>query len=191
MDRQFGRIMRSTLVARMSSSSFSLWEPQVDLYESENALIIFMEVAGIDPEKIKVIVELKTLIIRGERKCPVSGISCVHQLEIEYGHFERRIDLPKTIEVSATSSKIKKGMLRVHMPLYAVKQGRVDVYEAEREILGVTHGQHAELAVSKLAECFTVHPASAVAENMFHGVITQLRQRVDASSVVGHGVRIV
>ncbi len=121
MDKQFGKIMRKMVITRMASSSFSLWEPPIDLYESDTELIVFMEAAGIDAQQIKVIVESRTLTIKGERKCPVNGISTVHQLEIEYGRFERQLALPRRIDTSRVSSACRHGFLEVRMPLVKIQ----------------------------------------------------------------------
>ncbi len=126
MHRHFGRIMRTLSVGRMKSASCSLWQPPVDMYESDTELIVFVEVAGIDPDKIKVMAEAQALTISGERKCEITGINHVHQLEIEYGHFACRIPLPMLINVNETRSEIKNGFLIVRMPIIRHK-GTVEI----------------------------------------------------------------
>lgn len=117
MQRHFGRIMRTLSVSRMKTSSCSLWQPPVDIYESETDLIVFAEVAGIEPEMIKVMAETNMLTISGERKCEINGIIHVHRLEVEYGHFACRIPLPLSVNVDLTRSEIKNGFLIVRMPI--------------------------------------------------------------------------
>jgi HSP20 family protein len=126
MHRHFGRMMRTLSASRMKSSSCSLWQPPVDMYESDTELIVFVEVAGIEPEKIKVLAEAHVLTIQGERKCELSGINHVHQLEIEYGQFACRIPLPLTIDVNTTRSEINNGFLTVRMPIVR-QQGTVKI----------------------------------------------------------------
>lgn len=126
MHRHFGRIMRTLSAGRMKSSSCSLWQPPVDMYESDTELIVFVEVAGIAPEKIKVMAESQLLTVSGERKCKIAGINHVHRLEIEYGQFACRIPLPLTINVDATRSEIKNGFLLVRMPIVR-HQGTVEI----------------------------------------------------------------
>ncbi len=126
MHRHFGRMMRTLSVSRMKSSSCSLWQPPVDIYESDTELIAFVEVAGIAPERIKVLAETQALTISGERRCEVAGIIHVHQLEIEYGHFACRIPLPQSINVEKTRSEVKNGFLVVRMPIVR-QQGSVEI----------------------------------------------------------------
>ncbi len=126
MHKHFGRIMRTLSAGRMKTASCSLWQPPVDLYESETELIVFVEVAGIEPEKIKVMAEAQVLTISGERKCEIAGINHVHRLEIEYGHFACRIPLPLSINVDETKSEINNGFLLVRMPIIR-HQGTVKI----------------------------------------------------------------
>jgi len=126
MHRHYGRIMRTMNAGRMKSSSCSLWQPPIDMYESDTELFVFAEVAGIDPEKIKVMAESSLLTISGERKCELAGIIHVHQLEIEYGFFACRIPLPLTINVDETHSTINNGFLTVRMPIIR-QQGTVEI----------------------------------------------------------------
>lgn len=126
MQRHFGRIMRTLSVGRMKSSSCSLWQPPVDMYESDTQLIVVVEVAGIEPNKIKVMAEAQALTISGERKCGITGINHVHQLEIEYGHFACRIPLPLPVNVDETRSEIKNGFLVVRLPIVR-HQGTVEI----------------------------------------------------------------
>ncbi len=127
MDRQFAKIMRKMVVTRMTSSSFSLWEPPADLYETESELVVYMEVAGIVTKHIRIMVEPKKLIIKGVRKCPVDSISTVHQLEIEYGRFSREFLLPKAIDTGGVTSECQKGLLLVSMPLLEI-QNTVEIF---------------------------------------------------------------
>ena len=126
MERHFDRMMRSLAATKMRSSSFSLWDPPVDLYESDTELTVFMDVAGIHSNKLRIVAEPKVLKISGERRCEIKGITCVHQLEIEYGRFERLIELPKAVDVSKTTSESKNGFLVVKMPLLKF-QGKVEI----------------------------------------------------------------
>jgi HSP20 family protein len=110
----------------MKASSCSLWQPPVDVYETDSELIVFVEVPGIAPEQIKVMAESTMLTISGSRKCEIQGINHVHQLEIEYGYFACRIPLPLMINVDGTRSTIENGFLTVRMPIVR-QQGTVEI----------------------------------------------------------------
>src|SRR5687767_4577385 len=71
------------------------WHPFTDIYDSATQVLVRMQLAGIDPERLQVAKEGRCLAIRGVRTEPPwgEGVAC-HQLEISYGTFERVICLP-------------------------------------------------------------------------------------------------
>jgi len=117
MTKRLTRVMRATVVTGMRTTAFAPWSPAVDLYENEDELIVFMDAAGVSPGEIEIMADARNLTIRGKRDCPISGIISVHQLEIEYGRFECRLQLPKAIDVDKTTSVSKNGFLVIKMPI--------------------------------------------------------------------------
>lgn len=116
MERHLGRMMRNMSLSQMMISHSGSWPPATDVYESENEIIVYIDVSGVDPEKLTVTAELMRLVVSGERKFPVVDMCCIHQLEIEYGRFERSVTLPVPIDVPATTSVCKNGFLTIKMP---------------------------------------------------------------------------
>jgi HSP20 family molecular chaperone IbpA len=73
----------------------SSWEAPVDVFETDDALIILIALPGVDPEHITVSLEAGLLVVAGERPLPrESRDARILRLEIPHGHFERRIELP-------------------------------------------------------------------------------------------------
>lgn len=88
LHRQFFQLGRSE--ARGPS-----WEPPVDIFESESQLGILVALPGVSPREVDVLVEGGILAVRGERPLPGPfREGTIRRLEIPYGHFERRIELP-------------------------------------------------------------------------------------------------
>jgi HSP20 family molecular chaperone IbpA len=89
MHRQFFRLTASE---RAQAS----WEPPVDVFEDEHEIVIVVALPGVPAERIEVTSESGALVVRAESPLPFSGSRrAVRQLEIPYGHFERRIPLPE------------------------------------------------------------------------------------------------
>ena len=89
------RLHRQFFVPQGSQGRQPTWQPPVDLLESEEELWIYVALPGVDKEQLEVAVEQGTLIVSGERLMPGQGRGTViHRLEIPYGRFERRIELP-------------------------------------------------------------------------------------------------
>jgi len=126
MERQIGRMMRSMTAANMNLSPFASWEPAVDIYELDGLVVVIMDVAGVDPGRLNVYAESRKLTVSGERRLPFANLTCIHQLEIEYGPFERTVALPVAVDVSGTTSECRNGFLRVTLPVQR-DRGRVEI----------------------------------------------------------------
>ena len=89
MHRQFFRLT--------SASQSQAWEPPVDVFEDESDVVIVVAMPGVAADRVQIVTEPGALTVRGERPLPLSGgaRALVHQLEIPYGYFERRIALPQ------------------------------------------------------------------------------------------------
>jgi HSP20 family protein len=94
------------------------FRPQVDCIRSEDPaeLHVVVELPGVDPASIQVVAADRVLVVAGERRRPqVSGR--YQQLEIEYGPFQRRIQLEEPIDPEAAAARFENGMLTVVLPI--------------------------------------------------------------------------
>ena len=117
MERRLGRMIRSMSFGRDTGFSASGSGPlAVDVYESEHEVLVYMDVSGVEPDKLTVIIEKNRLTVSGEREFPVLDLCCIHQLEIDYGPFQRTIVLPVQVDADRASSICRNGYLVVRMP---------------------------------------------------------------------------
>jgi HSP20 family protein len=71
------------------------WEAPVDVFETEQALIILIALPGVELETIAVTLSAGVLTVKGERLLPRELDNArIVRMEIPHGHFERRIELP-------------------------------------------------------------------------------------------------
>jgi HSP20 family protein len=71
------------------------WEPPIDVLETEQEILIFIALPGVDPNDVEALLEQGTLIISGRRVLPEELRNAhIHRLELPQGRFERRIQLP-------------------------------------------------------------------------------------------------
>jgi HSP20 family protein len=94
------------------------FRPQVDCIRTEDPpeLHVVVELPGVDPGSIRVVAADRVLLVAGERRAPhLRGR--YQQLEIEYGPFERRVQLDEPIDPSAASARYENGMLTVVLPV--------------------------------------------------------------------------
>ena len=89
------RLHRQFFVPQGAQGRQPTWQPPVDLLESEEELWICVALPGVAQGAARGGGRAGTLIVSGERLMPGRGRGTViHRLEIPYGRFERRIELP-------------------------------------------------------------------------------------------------
>ncbi|MFZ5775574.1 MAG: Hsp20/alpha crystallin family protein [Thermodesulfobacteriota bacterium] len=119
---QTGRVLRSMAPRLMPGLAGNGWFPAADLYETENGLVVCMDVSGADPASLSITAEETSITVSGERQYPAPRkVACIHQLEIERGFFERTMPLPKPVDVGRASSELRHGILVVTLPLHRNK----------------------------------------------------------------------
>jgi HSP20 family protein len=95
------------------------FRPAADCFHTDDPhrLTIVLELAGVDPESVAVVVEERELTISGERRRPRVAGQVYQQMEIEYGRFERTIQLVEDVDVAAASADYEQGLLTVTLPI--------------------------------------------------------------------------
>ena len=95
------------------------FQPQCDCYRTDDppALHLLLELPGVDPAAVQIVASGKALIVSGVRERPYPAGARYHQVEIEYGPFERRIELSEGIDADAATAIYEAGMLRLEVPL--------------------------------------------------------------------------
>jgi HSP20 family protein len=117
IEREFGRMLRNMTAHRMYPFLKENLVTPTDVYETANDIIIYMEVPGVDPDKLSVLVNTNSITVSGERLRPdFNHTTCIHQLEVEYGIFKRTIPLEGQVDAEAASSTCKNGYLMIRLP---------------------------------------------------------------------------
>lgn len=109
-----------SMILRGGGSMFHAghWFPAADVYETASALIVCIDVSGMEPDTLAVTVEESRVTVSGRRGYePQDRVANIHQLEIERGVFERTIHLPKNVDVSGAVSESRNGFLQITLPL--------------------------------------------------------------------------
>jgi HSP20 family molecular chaperone IbpA len=72
-----------------------VWEPPVDVLETEGEVLVFVALPGVNVDRAEVAIEGDSLVIVGVRTLPPElRTAVIHRLELPQGRFERRIRLP-------------------------------------------------------------------------------------------------
>jgi len=90
------------------------WSPAVDIFETENELVLKADLPDVEQKDIDVRVENHTLTISGERKFmkEESGKG-FHRIERSYGNFSRSFAIPQSFDTEKIAAAYKNGVLSV------------------------------------------------------------------------------
>lgn len=111
---------------RLFSSSFSrggnsddqimrgAWNPQVDIFENKDQIVLEAELPGMKPENVDISIENNVLTLHGERKFEKKDESDnFHRVERSYGSFTRSFTLPPTVNSEDATAEFENGVLRL------------------------------------------------------------------------------
>ena len=93
------------------------WAPAVDIYETENELVLKADLPDVDLKDIDVRVENQTLTISGERTFEKNdSTKGYHRIERNYGSFVRSFSVPNSFDTENIAAEFKNGVLSVTLP---------------------------------------------------------------------------
>lgn len=107
------------------------WTPSANLYETQTAYLVCIDLAGVEKLKIDVEVVERRLTIKGTRAvppCPIPDGEAnppppeqrprvrLHLMEIDHGPFARQVELPENVERDKITARYNDGMLWIELP---------------------------------------------------------------------------
>jgi HSP20 family protein len=92
------------------------WHPDMDVYETETALSVTVDLAGVDVEQLEVLLFEDALVIEGRRSLPLTEEGLYHAAGIRQGPFRVEVSLPVAIEGDRVEASYDRGLLRVRLP---------------------------------------------------------------------------
>lgn len=99
---------------RVESRNY-MWRPPTDVFETEEAVIVRMEIGGMRESDFSITLEDRSLTIRGVRS-DVNEKRAFHQMEIQFGEFVSEVELPVAVVLEAIEAMYRDGFLKVTLP---------------------------------------------------------------------------
>jgi HSP20 family protein len=89
------------------------WTPAADIYETESAFLLALDLPGIDREALEIDAEDNRLIVKGTRTVTESK---QHRTERPQGKFLRTFSVPGSVDQSKIGAEYKDGVLQIRLP---------------------------------------------------------------------------
>jgi HSP20 family protein len=117
LQEQINRMFGEGVGHAGEESNLTPWAPAVDIYETENELVVKADLPDVNPQNLDIRVENNILTIRGERKFE-SKVNEDNYLRIEraYGSFSRSFSLANSVKSDAIKADYQNGVLTLSLP---------------------------------------------------------------------------
>lgn len=108
-------VMRKIFEA--GDNPYESWKPAADIFETDDGVVVLLELPGIEPEDVEIRVAGDLLTLRGTKReaCPRCKKS-YRLMEIHRGPFERILPLPRTVDANRASAGLHGGILEIFLP---------------------------------------------------------------------------
>lgn len=99
----------------------TLWRPPTDVYETEEQIVIRVEIAGMQDGNVAINFDHHILSISGSRS-ELAEKKAYHQMEIHFGEFLIEVEILIPIETDKIIAEYHDGFLRVLLPKASPRQ---------------------------------------------------------------------
>jgi HSP20 family protein len=99
--------------------------PALDVFETDEAVEIVMDVSGVAPEALRVVFRAGVVLIAGEKAPPVAHApQTFHVVEREFGRFARGVRVNGAFDLQRGRAVMREGELTIVLPKRAERRGR-------------------------------------------------------------------
>ena len=95
------------------------FRPRLDVYRTDDprAIHVVVELAGIDPSHVELSFADGMLVITGARRREAKGQAVYQQMEMDYGPFQRHVEIDERIDPDGIEAAYDRGLLRIVLPV--------------------------------------------------------------------------
>ncbi|HKN80303.1 MAG TPA: Hsp20/alpha crystallin family protein [Actinomycetota bacterium] len=113
LDDRFDRLIERTFGRDRQAP----WMPAMDVYETDDQIVVTVELPGVHAEDVEVSVEDSTLTVGGAREFSSEvEQERYRRIERRYGAFSRAVTLPPKVDTSKVDARFSDGVLTIEIP---------------------------------------------------------------------------
>ena len=116
LKREMDRIWQEFFGKSLATEQME-WVPAVDVSETDDAVIVKVDLPGVKPEDMEISLSDNVLVIKGEKKREeTEKKENFYRMERFYGTFMRTIQLPCEVQEDKVEAHYKDGVLKIVLP---------------------------------------------------------------------------
>lgn len=113
---EFNQLFERFWSGQMEPMQLGRWTPAIDVSETEDSVLVHVEVPGVEPTGVDITIEGDVLTIRGEKQeLPRDAKQNFLRVERRYGTFVRSIRLPTAVTADRAEAHTHHGVLEIRM----------------------------------------------------------------------------
>jgi HSP20 family protein len=92
------------------------WRPPLDLHETPDAYLVEIDLPGVAPEQVRVLVSERDLAVTAQRQAAAPDGVLSQQCERPCGTFQRVVNLPRAVDPQQVRAEYRDGICRIYLP---------------------------------------------------------------------------
>lgn len=113
----------------------AVWRPAMDIHETPDAVLVKIELAGMDEDSTEIVLYPNAIVVSGHRAddSDYSEETYYHEAQIRYGPFRADAYLSTPIQAEMASAVYRNGFLRITLPRQTQDNASPDESRPEHE----------------------------------------------------------
>ena len=118
LQSELNRLFATFVESNQAGATATSWDPNVDVMDDGQKLRVLIEVPGVDPEDVRVMVRGRVLTVRGTKKgrTRTRGGIRFFCMERYFGGFVKSVALPRAVNTHQARTLLKDGLLEIVLP---------------------------------------------------------------------------
>jgi HSP20 family protein len=126
MSNQTQRIRVIALRQPFVAFELQPWRPPLNMYETDQTMILVVDLAGVDPSNLHIHVHPSQIAVHGTRHLAVPpGLRRINHMEIGSGPFQLELQLPAMVDPERAEARYADGLLEIGLPYATQPSQRV------------------------------------------------------------------
>ena len=115
LQRHVDELFEELIYRRWAIAPPADWQPPLDLHETPDAYLVEIDLPGVAPEEVKLVVGEHDLTVTGQRRAPAPEGTTCSRCERKCGPFRRALDLAEAIDPETVRAEYRNGTCRIHL----------------------------------------------------------------------------
>jgi HSP20 family protein len=122
---EINRLFNNLLDLGVPGQETGAWIPNADILETQDALLVMVELPGVEAADLALSVHGGNIIMKGEKKRQESEEQVrFHAVERAFGRFRRVINLGAPVNTHQAEAVLQDGLLRIRFPKVPNRRGQ-------------------------------------------------------------------